>query len=171
MKGLRDFFRRRFKWAFENAPWFTFASVQCVPSNSFPRTQKACKVKLKVIEYRLCDTVFPVSVFCATGKDLSADMIGLLLGFLCGAVELFLLIIFVKRVTRGERLPIWLIVSKMVTLVFFFVPCALFFPNDLFWAATGASVVLVLGSIAIFVVGNHKEKNRMTHGEKGVKPE
>ncbi len=78
-------------------------------------------------------------------------MAGLLLGAGCGAVELFLLNLLASRVTGGGEVPFWVIPAKMAALAAFFVPVALIFPHQLMHAGIAAAVVLMAGSVVLFL--------------------
>ncbi len=91
-----------------------------------------------------------------------ALMAGLLLGAVCGAVELYLLNLLVSRVTGGGEVPFWVIPAKMTALALFFVPVALFFKDQLMNAGIAAAVVLMAGSIILFL-----QKKRRHGGEAG----
>ena len=76
-------------------------------------------------------------------------LIGLILGGICGAVELYLIHVLVKRVSAGEGIPIWVIPLKMLTLGLFFVPVALFAREQLAREGIAAAAVLIGGSIGL----------------------
>ena len=78
-------------------------------------------------------------------------VIGLLLGALCGAVELYLLNLLASRITAGGNIPFWIVPAKMAALALFFVPVALLRPGELAQAGIAAAAVLILGAVIIFI--------------------
>lgn len=82
-------------------------------------------------------------------KEVSV-LVGLLLGALCGAVELYLLNRLASRITGGGEIPFWIIPAKMAALVLFFVPVALLRKDQLVHAGVAAAVVLMGGAVVIF---------------------
>ena len=84
-------------------------------------------------------------------------MIALALGFGCGAIELWLLQLLVKEISSAKTLPVWIIPTKLAVLALFIVPCALWWPGDLFLAAVGITGVLIVGAVIIFVRQTKKE--------------
>ena len=78
-------------------------------------------------------------------------MIGLLLGAMCGAVELYLLNQLASRISKGGEIPYWIIPLKMAALALFFVPVALFAKAQLAQAGIAAAVVLMGGAVVLFL--------------------
>ena len=78
-------------------------------------------------------------------------VIGLLLGALCGAVELYLLNLLASRITAEGNIPFWIVPAKMAALALFFVPIALMIPDQLVHAGIAAAAVLIGGAVILFL--------------------
>lgn len=80
-------------------------------------------------------------------------MTGFLIGFVCGAGELFLLSQVIKSVSAGQSLKtLALVFCKIVLFAAALVPVALFFQRELLWCGVGISSVLVVGAVIINVL-------------------
>ncbi len=75
-------------------------------------------------------------------------MIGLAIGVLCGAIELFLLVRLIYAVQAGNAIKtVVYLLLKLLVLACAFVPTILFIRQDLLWCGVGFSVSLVIGSL------------------------
>lgn len=78
-------------------------------------------------------------------------MVGVTLGLVCGLAEFWLLRKLVFHITKGERLPLWIVPVKFLTLAAFLVPCALFFSEELAFLGAGAAAGLIAGAVLQFI--------------------
>ena len=78
-------------------------------------------------------------------------VIGLLLGALCGAVELYLLNLLASRITGSGNIPFWIVPAKMAALALFFVPVALLIPGQLVQEGIATAAVLIGGAVILFL--------------------
>lgn len=79
-------------------------------------------------------------------------MWGLLIGAVCGGIELYLLYRLLRAVTGGRiGSVILLLLLKLAVLACAFAPVILFLRNDLLWCGVGVASVLTVGSIVIFI--------------------
>lgn len=77
-------------------------------------------------------------------------MIGLAIGLVCGAGELFLLTRVTLAVQNGEPFKlVGYLFLKLVLLACAFTPVILFVRRDLLWCGVGISAALVLGAFAL----------------------
>lgn len=75
-------------------------------------------------------------------------MIGLAIGIVCGAIELFLLKCLMNAVQKGNALTtVLFLLLKLLVLACAFVPVVIFLRHDLLWCGIGISVSLVTGSL------------------------
>lgn len=78
-------------------------------------------------------------------------MVGLFLGILCGASELWLLYLLIDGVTKG-RLRAWVVLAKMAVLAVFLVPCAIWWADQLVVAGVATAGFLMIGSVFIALI-------------------
>lgn len=95
-------------------------------------------------------------------------MVGIILGIMCGAAELWLLRLLINGVMQGA-IKAWVIPAKMAVLAVFFVPCALIWPAQLVLAGIAAGAVLVVGSavMAGILMRRSKKSNEPSETEGG----
>jgi hypothetical protein len=80
------------------------------------------------------------------------EMLGFLIGLLCGAFELFLLHRIIRAVTENKTGLILLFsFLKLVVLAGAFIPVIVFLRSDLLWCGIGTACSLVGGSFVIFL--------------------
>ena len=80
-------------------------------------------------------------------------MIGLLIGLVCGAGELYLLVQVTRSIQSGDSIKtLGLVVAKVLLFAAALVPVALFFQRELIWCGIGISSVLVIGAFVINVL-------------------
>lgn len=85
-------------------------------------------------------------------------MLGLLIGAVCGSIELLLLNRTVKSVTEGKLLQTALyFLLKLFVLACAFVPVILFLRSELLWCGVGVTGALIVGSITMFAVQTHSK--------------
>lgn len=78
-------------------------------------------------------------------------MLGLLIGVLCGLVELFLLYLVLRSASSGNTASVLLLILlKLVIFALAFAPLVMFFRDDLIWCGVGTATVLSGGSVFIF---------------------
>ena len=88
-------------------------------------------------------------------------VIGLIIGILCGILELLLLVRVIPAVSAGESARVaFYMLLKFLVLAAAFVPVLLYFKNDLLWCGVGVSLSLVLGSFVRFLVKAEKQKKQ-----------
>mgnify|MGYP001024831518 FL=1 len=86
-------------------------------------------------------------------------MVGLLIGLVCGAGELFLLTRLTRALQKGESLKILGIVfCKLALFAAAIVPVALYFRSDLLWCGVGISSALIVGAFIVNIVLQRKGK-------------
>ncbi|HWQ58444.1 MAG TPA: hypothetical protein VN540_05440 [Clostridia bacterium] len=77
-------------------------------------------------------------------------MIGLAIGLVCGAGELFLLNLLARALQKGEPGKILgYVFLKLTLLACAFVPVILFVRKDLLWCGVGVSASLIFGAFYI----------------------
>ena len=80
-------------------------------------------------------------------------MVGLLIGLVCGAGELFLLVQVTRSIQSGDSLKtLGIVFAKVFLFAAALVPVALFYRRDLIWCGVGISSVLVIGAFVINVL-------------------
>ena len=80
-------------------------------------------------------------------------MVGLLIGLVCGAGELFLLVQVTRSIQSGDSLKtLGIGFAKVLLFAAALVPVALFYRRDLIWCGVGISSVLVIGAFVINVL-------------------
>ena len=96
-----------------------------------------------------------------------------LLGALCGAVLLKLLILLADGLTEGKSIPIWTVPAQLLALAVFFVPVALLVKYDVLttWhlivEAIATVVVLMGGAVARFMRLTRRGKTSAPSGSDG----
>jgi len=86
-------------------------------------------------------------------------LVGLLIGLVCGAGELFLLTRLTRALQKGESLKILGIVfCKLALFAAAIVPVALYFRSDLLWCGVGISSALIVGAFIVNIVLQRKGK-------------
>ena len=85
-------------------------------------------------------------------------MAGAIIGVICGAAELFLLVRVVRAVngTGATGSTGLLVLAKAGLLIAAFLAVILFFCEDILYCGLGISGVLVIGSVVIFARNNAK---------------
>lgn len=87
-------------------------------------------------------------------------LIGLLIGIGCGALELFLLKKLVDAVTDAQRIPLPVILLKVLGYAAFLVPCAIWFPAQIQYAGIAVAVILAGGGFVLYFLGQRKLKQQ-----------
>ncbi|MEL7610491.1 MAG: hypothetical protein AAGU74_13445 [Bacillota bacterium] len=86
-------------------------------------------------------------------------MIGVFLGVIGGALELFLLTRMVKSVTNGTvGKTALLLLLKFLVLAASFTAVILIRRSELLWCAVGMTGVLIVGSILLFLMRQSRSK-------------
>ena len=86
-------------------------------------------------------------------------MIGLAIGLVCGAGELFLLTRLTLALQNGKSLKmLGVLLLKVLLYALALVPVALFFRKDLVWCGVGVSSVLVIGAIVLNIMSRRNGK-------------
>ena len=86
-------------------------------------------------------------------------MIGLLIGLVCGAGELFLLTRLMPALQNGKPLRTLGIVSlKVLLFACAIVPVALFFRQNILWCGVGVSSVLIVGAFLYNILSRRNGK-------------
>jgi len=89
-------------------------------------------------------------------------MTGFLIGFVCGAGELFLLTWLTKALLAGDTLKtLGLALGKILLLVAALASVTIWFRGELAWCGVGISSVLIVGAFVINIL-----KRRNGKGEK-----
>ena len=88
-------------------------------------------------------------------------MIGFVFGFACGMSELFLLRALIYGI-QSEKIPVWILPAKMAVLAVFFVPCAIFFREQLHVAGIAAAAALIAGA-AVLSLLDKRQHERPAH--------
>lgn len=89
-------------------------------------------------------------------------MTGFLIGFVCGAGELFLLTRLTKALLAGDTLKtLGLAFGKILLLVAALASVTIWFRGELAWCGVGISSVLIVGAFVINIL-----KRRNGKGEK-----
>ncbi len=101
-------------------------------------------------------------------------MIGAIIGILCGALELYLLVRVVKAVSNPQKAGSagLLVLAKLLVLTIGFAVVIVFFRSDILYCGIGVSAVLVIGSVIFFSRNNAKlkreeEQKRIQDNDKG----
>ncbi len=101
-------------------------------------------------------------------------MAGAIIGLLCGAMELYLLMRVVQAVSQSKpRVPVGvLVLAKVVLLVATFAVVVLFFRSEILYCGVGITAVLIIGSVVLFVRNNAKlrqieEENKQKENNEG----
>ena len=85
-------------------------------------------------------------------------MIGLVFGIACGALEFWLLNLLTAQVVAGGPVALWIVPAKLGGLALFVIPCALFFPAELYLLGIGITGVLLVGSTIQFLRNTQKRQ-------------
>ena len=86
-------------------------------------------------------------------------MIGLAIGLVCGAGELYLLTQLTLALQNGKSLKLLgILLLKVLLYALALVPVALFFREDLVWCGVGVSSVLVIGAFVLNIVSRRNGK-------------
>ncbi len=86
-------------------------------------------------------------------------MIGLAIGLVCGAGELYLLTRLTLALQNGKSLKLLgILLLKVLLYALALVPVALFFREDLVWCGVGACSVLVIGAFVLNIVSRRNGK-------------
>jgi len=86
-------------------------------------------------------------------------LIGLLIGLVCGAGELFLLTRLMPALQNGKPLRTLGIVSlKVLLFACAIVPVVLFFRQDILWCGVGVSSVLIIGAFLYNILSRRNGK-------------
>ena len=101
-------------------------------------------------------------------------MAGAIIGLLCGAMELYLLMRVVQAVSQSKpRVPVGvLVLAKVAVLVAAFAVTVLFFRSEILYCGVGITVVLIVGSVVLFARNNAKlrqieEENKQKENNEG----
>ena len=101
-------------------------------------------------------------------------MLGAIIGILCGAMELYLLVRVVKAVSDTQKAGSagLLLLAKLLVLVVGFAVAIVFFRSDILYFGIGVSAVLVIGSVVLFSRNNaelkrDEEQKRIQENDKG----
>lgn len=85
-------------------------------------------------------------------------LVAFLIGAVCGALELYLLLLLTRAVQSGATARVALVsAGKFFVLACAFVPVILFFRSDLLWSAIGLSCTLVVGACLRFLLDRTKQ--------------
>ncbi len=86
-------------------------------------------------------------------------MIGLAIGLVCGAGELFLLTRLTLALQNGKSLKmLGVLLLKVLLYALALVPVTLFFREDLVWCGAGVASVLVIGAIVLNIMSRRNGK-------------
>lgn len=86
-------------------------------------------------------------------------LIGLGIGLVCGAGELFLLTRLTHVLQKGDSLKtLGIVILKILLYALALVPVALFFRQDLVWCGAGICSVLIIGALVLNILSRRNGK-------------
>lgn len=93
-------------------------------------------------------------------------LLGIILGLACGAVELVLLHLLVRKIVHSESMPFWIPFAKMGALAFFLILCGVLAPSELYLTGIAAAAILIGGAVYHYLYWRVRDRKT---GEGGIK--